>query len=232
MSKKLVLFSLALLLISTLAVCMTASADYKDDFSDTDYQSNGWYYNILLGNRNTDYLVPERRRISFHIPDYDTALYVLNDNTFAEDQTVEVTFENVYSNNVQYGVVCRYQDYGWYEFRIVVSGEFAGSYTVYKYDQYLKSQGKAPYVILHPGMDRYYSYDIKLGLNVKNTLKMSCQGDEIRIFINGNEQFPIKNGVLRDSDFEDGEAGFVIWNQVPGGQAQIDVTKFSAEFEE
>ena len=233
MSKRLVFFTLVFVLISTLAVCMTASADFKDDFSDMDYASNGWYYNVLLGKTNTDYLVPERRRISFHLPDYDTAIYTLNDNTFAEDQTVEVTFENVYSNNVQYGVVCRYHDYGWYEFRIVVSGENAGSYVVYKYDQYLKDQGKTPYVILHPGMDRYYSYDIKLGLNVKNTLKMSCEGDEFRIWINGNEQFPIKNGRLHDSDFEDGEAGFTIWNQRPGGgQAQIDITKFNAEFDE
>ncbi len=232
MSKKLVFFTLVFVLISTLAICMTASADFKDDFSDTDYDSNGWYSNILLGSTNTDYIVPERRRISFHLPDYDTALYMLNDNTFAENQTVEATFENVYSYNVQYGVVCRYHDYGWYEFRIVISGENAGSYVVYKYDQYLKDQGKTPYVILHPGMDRYYSYDIKLGLNVKNTLKMSCEGDEIRLWINGNEQFPIKNGRLRDSDFEDGEAGFVIWNQRPGGQAQVDVTKFASEFEE
>ena len=233
MSKKHVYLTFVFVLIGLLAVCMTASADFKDDFSDTDYASNGWYYNVLLGRTSVDYLVPERRRISFHIPDYDTAIYAMNDNTFAEDQVVEATFENVYSNNVQYGVVCRYHDYGWYEFRIVISGETAGSYMVYKYDQYLKDQGKTPYVLLHPGMDRYYTYDIKLGLNVKNTLKMSCEGDEFRIWINGNEQFPIKNGVLRDSDFEDGEAGFTIWNQRPGGgQAQIDITKFNAEFDE
>ena len=232
MNKKLVFFTLVLVLISTLAICMAASADFKDDFSDTDYSSNGWYYNILLGNRNTDYLVPERRRISFHLPDYDTALYVLNEDTYAEDQVVEATFENVYSQNSQYGVVCRYHDYGWYEFRITVSGEFAGSYVVFKYDQYLKDQGKTPYVILHPGMDRYYSYDIKLGLNVKNTLKMSCADDEIRIWINGTEQFPIKNGKPRDSDFEDGEAGVVIWTQRPAGSAQIDLTKFSAQFDD
>ena len=74
-----------------------------------------------------------------HMPDYDTALYFVNENTFAEDSSVEATFENVYSSNSQYGVVCRYQDYGWYEFRIVVSGEWAGTYTVYKYDQYLNN---------------------------------------------------------------------------------------------
>ncbi len=233
MNKKLVFLTLVFVLISSLAVFMTASADFKDDFSDPDYSSNGWYYDVMLGNPDTDYLIPERRRISFHLPNYDTTLYVKNDNTFAADQTVEVTFENVLSNNVQYGVICRYHDYGWYEFRVVISGEHAGSYTVYKYDQYLKDRGKNPYVILHPGMDRYFTYDLKLGLNVKNTLKMSCEGDEIRIFINDVEQFPIRNGKLRDSDFEDGEAGFMILNERRNNnQAQIDVTKFNAIFDE
>ena len=232
MNRKSILFTLVVVFILALGVFMNASADFKDDFSDTDYQSNGWYTNVLLGRTNANYVYPERRRISLHMPDYDTALYLLNDNTFAEDTTVEATFENVYSSNSQYGVVCRHHDYGWYEFRIVVSGEYAGTYTVYKYDQYLKSQGKAPYINLHPGMDRYYSYDIKLGINARNTLKMICEGDEIRVFINDVEQHPIRNGKLRDYDFTDGESGVVIWSQVPGGEAQIDVTRFNAVFEE
>ena len=232
MSKKSLFFTLVFVFLCAMLICSAVSADFKDDFSDSDYESNGWYTNILLGRTNIDYLYPARRRVSLHFPDYDTALYVINDNTYAEDQTVEVTFENILSSNAQYGVVCRYHDYGWYEFRISVSGEFAGSYTIYKYDQYLKQQGKAPYVLLHPGMDRYYTYDIKLGLNVKNTLKMICEGDEIRVFINGNEQFPIRNGSIHDDDFEDGDAGFTMWNTRPGGQAQIDVTKFTALFAE
>lgn len=232
MNRKSYFFTLVVVLILVLGVFMSASADYKDDFSDPDYRSNGWYTNIILGKTNTDYVYPARRRISMHMPDYDTAMYFLNENTFAEDSTVEATFENVYSSNSQYGIVCRHQDYGWYEFRIVISGEYAGTYTVYKYDQYLKSQGKAPYVNLHPGMDRYYSYDIKLGINSQNTLKMICQGDEIRVFINGTEQYPIRNGKLRDNDFTDGDSGVIIWSQTPGGEAQIDVTRFNAEFEE
>ena len=232
MSKKSLLFTLVFVFLCTLLICSAASADFKDDFSDSDYESNGWYTNILLGKTNIDYLYPARRRLSLHLPEYDTALYLINDNTYAEDQTVEATFENVYSMNTQYGIICRYHDYGWYEFRIVVSGEYAGSYMVYKYDQYLKDQGKAPYVLLHPGMDRYYTYDIKLGLNVKNTLKMTCQGDEIRVFINDNEQFPIRNGVIRDDDFEDGETGLTVWNNRPCAEAQIDITKFNVVFAE
>lgn len=229
MNKKTVFFTLVFVLVCIFAVTLTASADFKDDFSDTDYTSNGWYRYVLLGNPNLDYIYTARRRLSFHMPDYDTALYFLNSNTTAEDSTVEATFENVFSGNSQYAVVCRHHDYGWYEFRIVTSGEFAGAYMVYKYDQYLKSQGKAPYVILHPGMDRFYSYDIKLGINAQNTLKMICEGNQIRVFINGNEQFPIKNGILRDNDFTDGDNGILIWTQKPGGTAQIDLTRFSSE---
>ena len=74
MNKKLVFLTLVFVLISSLAVFMTASADFKDDFSDPDYSSNGWYYDVMLGNPDTDYLIPERRRISFHLPNYDTTL--------------------------------------------------------------------------------------------------------------------------------------------------------------
>ncbi len=231
MSKKSVISTLIFVLISLLVISMTASADYKDDFSDMDYESNGWYYRTLLGNPDGDYIVPARRRLSVQMPAYDTSLYLINENTFSEDSTVEATFENIYSSDTSYGVICRYHDYGWYEFRIIVAGNYAGTYTVYKYDQYLKDQGRAPYVILHRGMDRYFSYDIKLGLNVKNTLKMSCEGDQIRIWINGNEQFPITNGKLRDSDFTDGETGVMIWNS-PLTRAKVDLINFKAEFAE
>ena len=230
MSKKFVV-SLLVVLIAVLSVCMTVSADYKDDFSDTDYESNGWYYTTILGNPDGDYVEPLRRRISVHLPAYNTSFYMFNENTFAEDSTVEATFDNVFSTDTTYGVICRYHDYGWYEFRIVVAGDYAGTYTVYKYDDYLKSQGRDPYVILHPGMDRFFSYDIKLGLNVKNTLKISCEGDEIRVFINGNEQFPIQNGILRDSDFTDGDGGIMIWNQ-PAARAKVDLVGFKAVFDE
>lgn len=229
MNKKVAFFTLVFVLVCLFAVSLSVSADYDDNFTDMDYESNGWYKYILLGKTNSDYVYPVRKRISFRMPDYDTAMYFLNDNTYADDSSVEATFENVYSSNSQYGVVCRFHEYGWYEFRIIVSGEHAGSYVVYKYDQYLKSQGKAPYVILHPGMDRYYSYDIKLGLNAQNTIKMTCEGDEIHIFINGHEQFPIRNGVIRDNDFDDGNNGIMIWTQTPGGTAQIDITHFSSD---
>ena len=64
MSRKSILFVLVFVVILTFAVFMNASADYKDDFSDTDYRSNGWYTYVLLGNPNSDYVYPERRRIS------------------------------------------------------------------------------------------------------------------------------------------------------------------------
>ena len=76
------------------------------------------------------------------------------------------------------------------------------------------------------------TYDIKLGLNVKNTLKMICEGNEIRVFINDNEQFPIRNGHIYDNDFEDGETGLTVWNNRPCAEAQIDITKFSAIYAE
>ena len=224
------MLSLLLAVVCLFAVVLTVSADdFSDDFSDADYSNNGWYSSVLLGNPNGEYLFPERRRISFHMPNYDTTVYFINEDAYAENNSVEATFENVFSRDLSYGIVCRYHDYGWYELRVNIAGEFAGSYTVYKYDQYLKEQGKNPYVILHPGMDRFYSYDIKLGINQKNTLKMECNGDSIRVYINGNEQLPVgRNQHIVDDDFTDGDNGVVIINW-SGANAQIDVTKFSTK---
>lgn len=230
MSKKAAVFSLIVIVLCLFAITSSASAEpFSDDFSDTDYIGNGWYVNVLIGNPNANYIFPERKRLSLHMPDYNTTLYMINKYTAAGDSKVEAVFENVFSSNSQYGVVCRYHDYGWYELRIIVSGANAGSYAVYKYDRYLKSQGKNPYVIIHPGMDRYFTNDIKLGLNVTNKLGMICEGDEIRVFINDIEQYPIRNGKLTDRSYSDGENGFVIWTQTPGGTAQIDVVNFNVE---
>lgn len=221
---------IVLTLIAVLVMAVPAFADYKADFND-DYEDAGWEEFVLIGNPNGRYIYPERNRLSFHMGPVDTYLYMIQEDTDTEDSVVEGTFENVFSSDASYGLVCRYHDYGWYEFRIYISGERAGSYAVFKYDQYLKDQGKAPYVLLHPGMDHYNTFDIQLGLNQKNKLKMVCKDDTIRIFINGKEQEPIRNGYLTDSDFEDGTSGFFIQNYSPT-YSQIDITKFSAEFEE
>lgn len=232
MKKNLVFVCVLVALLSVFASVMAQneSSSFSEKFRDIPYYDNGWEAYIRLGNPTGNY-IEQSGRLSFHLPTQDTTIYMHNHFTDGYDGTVEATFENILSMDSSYGIVCRYHDDSWYEFRINVSGPFAGSYSVYKYDQYLKDQGKNPYVLLHPGMDRYNSMDIVTGLNKKNTLKMTCIGDEIRIYINDKEQRPLGLSTIHDSDWEDGEAGFMMMN-VSHSNAQMDITKFSYTPEE
>ena len=219
-------FSILLTVFILLTVSVSVFADYSDNFSSPDYLQNGWNPFIYLGNPNGNYFVPERNRLSLHIPAVDTYIYMPNENTFSSDSVVEATFENAFSTHSSVALICRWHDYGWYEFRVWTSGDEAGSYAIYKFDDYLKSQNKQPFVVLHRGLDRINSYDIKLGINSRNTMKMQCEGDTIRVFINGNEQFPFQGGIITDSDFTDGLSGVAVQNYREGA-AQIDVLNFN-----
>ena len=231
MNKKALFFTLLFVMICVFSFSLNVSADFKDDFSDTNYPANGWNLSTLWGKTDIEYAIPGRKHLTFNLPNYNTALYFINENTNAADSTVEATFENVFSYNSSYGLVCRYHSYGWYELRVVAAGPGVGSYTIYKYDESLRAEKKNPYVNLTPDMERYYTFDINVGKGSVNTLKMSCEEDEIRIFINGKEQFPVKYGKLRDSDFTDGESGIMFYTEKPNGQAQFNLTSFKAVFE-
>ncbi|HOW06751.1 MAG TPA: hypothetical protein PLQ28_02890 [Flexilinea sp.] len=200
---------------------------FEEKFQD-DFWDRGWQKLILFGNPEGNYYSLNRKRLSLELPSTQTAVVLTNPNVSFSDVLVEATFENILSNVASYAVICRYSEDGWYELRVNVSGPEAGSYKLLKYDFYRKEQYKNPYVLLHKGMDRIFSVDIKLGLNVKNKLGLLCEGDEIKAYINDKEQFPIKNGKITDDQFEEGSVGFSA--QTYGeGLAKIDIVKFSAK---
>ena len=231
MVKQKVLFVFGFVLILLCSAVFCDSADFSDDFSDVDYAGNGWNADLMFGKPNLDYIFPGRRMLSFRLPDYNTAVYMLNENTWAEDSAVEVSFENVFSNHGEFGIVCRAQEDGWYELRIYLSGPEAGSYAVYRYETALREEGKNPFVCLHPTMDHIYTRALKTGNYAQNTIKMLCEGDEIRIFINGKEHQPFRNSQLKAEEFQNGQSGFSVWTQRPFGDAEINVTSFRSIFE-
>ncbi len=221
------IFAACVMLFSVLSV----SADFTDDFSDVNYAGNGWTSELMFGKPDLEYVFPGRRMLTFRFPDYNTAVYMMNQNTMAEDSAVEVSFENVYSNHGEFGVVCRSNEKGWYELRIYLSGFEAGSYAVYRYDKALREEKENPFVSLHPLQDRIYTKSLKTGINAKNTVKMLCEGDEIRVFINGNEMHPVQNGRLYAGEYRSGLSGFSVWTSGPRAYAEINVTGFRDVFE-
>ena len=192
-----------------------------------DIFEEGWESRVLIGNPDGNYLNQNRKRLSFTLPATEAFVMLVNQEVPFSDVHVEGTFDNLRSTQATAAVMCRYSEDGWYELRIGLSGNEAGSYKLMKYDAYLKDQYKNPYVLLHPGMDRYMTGDIQLGPNKKNTIGLVCNGDEFRVFINGKEQFPKKNGKITDDQFEEGASGFSI-QSYGKGIVDVDVTKFTA----
>jgi hypothetical protein len=203
-----------------------AGSPFTEKFSNDFWDR--WESNVLIGNPNGNYLNLGRKRLMFTLPQTEAHVIVTTSDASYEDVKVEATFENIRSNEASYAVLCRYSEDGWYEFRISVAGPEAGSYKLMKFDPYLKNQFKNPYVVLHPGMDRFFTNDIKLGLNMRNTLALICKADEFQIFINDKQQTPTKNGSFTDNYFTEGSVGYSV--QTYGkGLSDIDVTKFSVE---
>ena len=231
MQKNRIVFVFIFSLILALSAFACVSADFTDDFSEMDRVERGWYSRLLFGKPGMDYLYFLPDRLSIHMPDYNTAIYLLNENTNTDDSSVEVTVENVFSSHGEVGVVCRYHDYGWYELRVTLSGQYAGSYALYRYDESLRAEKKNPFVSLHPNLDRFFTKDIKVGRNVQNTFKMVCEGEKIRIFINGKEQNHPWNQEFWAREYADGMNGFSVWTETPYGLAQIDAINFRSLFE-
>ena len=223
---------LLLLTAAILTVPLCVSADFTDDFSSPDSAAAGWSFDLLYGRPNLDYLYPQPDRLSLHLPDYNTAIYMTNENTFSDDSTVELTIENVFSRHSEVGLVCRSNESGWYELRVTLSGQYAGSYTLYRYEKALKDEGKNPFVLLVPEFDRFYTRDIKVGRQSQNTFKMICEADQIRVFINGKEQTPPWNNIFWAKEYASGINGFSVRTESPYGNAQIDILEFRSLFEE
>lgn len=232
MQKKSFILSFLLLMIVILSGTICVSADFSDDFSDADYAARGWTFDLLFGRPSLDYFYPQSDRLSLHLPDYNTAIYMMNGNTNSDDSTVELTVENVFSRHSEVGLVCRSNESGWYELRVTLSGQYAGSYSLYRYEKALKAEGKNPFVLLVPEFDRFYSRDIKVGKQAQNTFKMICEGNLIRVFINGNEQTPPWNNNFWAKEYANGTNGFSVWTETPHGNAQIDILNFRSLFEE
>jgi hypothetical protein len=207
---------------------ISVSAQGFEESFDADFWDRGWEKHVIAGNPDGFFFNPGRKRISFNLPNVETNALVFNPKISASDVKVEGTFENIHSTVASYSVICRASEDGWYEFRISVAGPEGGSYKIYKFDSYLKEQKKTPYIILHPGMDRFFTYDIKLGLNKKNKIGMICEGETIRVFINDVEQFPIKYSGITDSDYSEGGVGFGV-QSYGEGIVDVDVVKFTAD---
>jgi hypothetical protein len=133
----------------------------------------------------------EDNHLFFQINDQSTYIYKFAPPSFGPNVTVEVTTENFGQllNNV--ALVCRASDLGWYEFRVSNSRTIE----VYRYDPSLKAQYKNPYRAIR---SRSPSDAI---LNTQpNKIKISCNGADLSLTINGKSVWSGQDKTLTEGD--------------------------------
>jgi hypothetical protein len=167
----------------------------------TETYGNGldnWQIQFVTGNDRDTEIEPSDGELRIKEPDASTYAYFWNKTHNYKDVVIETEVENIGSNGASFALVCRKSDSGWYEVRI----SSGGIYGFYRFDQKLKDDGKNPFVNLGSGG----SNRIKTGTKV-NTIKMTCIGTEIRLFVNGEEIRAAKK-IINDKVFNEGQVGF------------------------
>jgi hypothetical protein len=162
---------------------------------------------VTVGNSKIHYGDLAKGLLKFELPTMDTYAYATRNGYTYSDVFVQATGNLVSGSNASLAVVCRVSDAGWDEFRVSTRGLFAGTYEVYRYDKSLVGEHKVPYVNLI-GVDHISTLDIKTG-TTKNTIGLSCVGQELRVFINGVEQTK-HNKKLVDKVLTSGTVGVAV----------------------
>lgn len=200
--------------------------EIEDGFFD-----RGWKKSFVTGDTREENIIQDGSFVHFDLPKRETYAYVTNTCDPVGDAYVEAEFLVDDAWRATYGIMCRVSDAGWYELRVQTTGDISemGSYRIYKYDPQLKEKkGKNPYVLIHPDNDFYKTVDLKNGIGKRNVIGMSCEGNVIRVFINGKEQVPLKGLVWSDDQFVRG--GFGAGVQVFGdSSAEINLAYIAAE---
>ncbi len=189
-----------------------------------------WETWVAAGDASKQYVEMSGGQMSFQLPSPETYAYADRVDAVYGDVMVEAEFETFKGGPNGIAVICRGSNRGWYELRITTVNSsdrpFAGSYELYRYDYSLKEQGKNPYYNLLKNMPRVNSVDIVNGYSY-NTIGLICEGDQIRPFINGVEQFPNKQEV-HDSVLTDGTVGVGAMS-FGGGTVEINFNSFTVE---
>jgi len=147
-------------------------------------------------------------------PPNDTNFAFFRKDTSYNDVIVQAEVENHAQTENAFSLMCRATDAGWYELRISSDGY----YELLRFDQYLADEGKNAYTNFVNG--RVGSTLINTGLD-KNVFALSCQGNQLKVFINGKQVYYDKRPLtIEDDTYSSGTIGFGIL----GYGKQLDVS--------
>lgn len=164
-----------------------------------DPETTAWVYEYIAGTDRANDIFIEDSRLKIELNTRETYAYVYNSTVVYDDVIVAATVENKGDSTNGIALTCRMSDRGWYELRFS-----SGSYFyLYRYDQLKKDKGQVPYVELVP---QTVIREINPGWK-KNTVALSCIGDEIRFYFNGTEILYQRRAAIVDDTYSSGNVG-------------------------
>jgi hypothetical protein len=167
---------------------------FTEEFEDENYVDQWYYFTTGPGADNDDDLeiFQEGDGLTLDLGALDLYLYYIYDPKTYGDVSLTMVAENLGRNNNNVSLVCRmdYDDAQWYEFSV----ESGGIWFLYAYDEGYNT------------LDSGGTNDLKQGKAI-NEYGMSCEGDTITMYINGNK---IKSYPDRIYGFSEGQVGFNI----------------------
>ena len=153
------------------------------------------------------------------LPPNDINFMFLNKKHTYDDVIVQAEVENFGPLDNFFSLICRANVEGWYEFRISSNGYLE----LLRFDQYKKDEGANAYTSFTE--KRIGSTNIVSGLN-KNTFALSCVGNLITAFVNGEQVYWQKRPLaVEDNTFSEGSIGFGIL----GYGKELDMTYYWVE---
>ncbi|NMC45927.1 MAG: hypothetical protein GYA52_03760 [Chloroflexi bacterium] len=173
----------------------------RDEFED-DINKN-WGMKIVSGLE--DQLIWSQTNGKFRLeiqPPNDTNFAFFRKDASYSDVIVQAEVENYGQLDNAFSLMCRASDAGWYELRI----SSQGYYELLRYDQYLADEGKNAYTNFVES--RIGSTLINSGLD-KNVFALSCQDNQLKVFINGEQVYYDKRPLtVEDDTYSSGTIGF------------------------
>lgn len=185
----------------TEAVLPEGNPYYRDELEDD--INNDWGLKVVSGLESQLIWSQINGKLRLQtLPPNDTNFIFLNKKHTYKDVIVTAEVENAGPLDNAFSLICRASEAGWYEFRISPSGY----YELLRFDQYKQDEGKNAYTNFVE--KRVGSTKIVGGLN-KNQFSLSCVGDTISAFVNGEQLYWEKRPLaIKDDTFSEGTIGF------------------------
>ena len=161
---------------------------YTEEFSSA---PDTWSYLLLSGDEADLDIYTQSDGLVFDITGENVWPYYTYDSYTYTDVRVDARATNLGTNTNNISLICRYTDFGWYEFNVFSSG----LYTIYRYE----SNTNNFHELYSGGVQ-----NLKTG-KATNDFAIICEGDRLTLGVNG-----VEIRTVEDSAYTDGLVGVAV----------------------